>query len=144
MISDSRRLRIALVSLLFAGTIFMTPRWHTEIRRAARHDVSTGNAPLANFKSTGKNPVFGNTSPSVPNVSSRAAVGATTVSKPAEAPAWATPFGAEFWRGQLPLAEIGLAPRAGARLLPPQQLADAIGRVSHAFETIPGNSAVEA
>jgi hypothetical protein len=29
-------------------------------------------------------------------------------------------------------------------LLPPQQLADAIGRVSHAFEAIPGNSAVEA
>jgi hypothetical protein len=51
-----------------------------------------------------------------------------------QAPAWAVPFGAEFWRRHTARAGTPVSPRGAAAGISPFQLGDAIDRVTHAFE----------
>ena len=57
-------------------------------------------------------------------------------------PAWAIPFGKEFWRGTAVTASIktGKGARSHRGLLPPERLAEAMERTSHAFRRDPSGT----
>lgn len=60
-------------------------------------------------------------------------LGATALRRPDEVPAWAVPFGSEFWRSHMP-ASARLARLTSVTPFSAGKLADAIERVTHAFE----------
>ena len=61
-----------------------------------------------------------------------------------QAPAWAVPFGAEFWRRHMVRAGTPVYPRRAAAGLSPFQLGDAIDRVTHAFDWSSAGAAAQA
>jgi hypothetical protein len=65
------------------------------------------------------------------------------VRKPAEAPAWALPFGSEFWHPRSPAPALSSVPQLGASGLGPERVGDVIDRVAHVFEPTPNRNEVQ-
>src|SRR5512133_3925075 len=66
------------------------------------------------------------------------------IRNPTEGPAWAVPFGAEFWRRHMVRSGTPVSAHGAAAGLSPFQLRDSIDRVTHAFAWTPSGGAAHA
>jgi len=137
MVSGSR-LRFVLLSLVLAGAFFMAMRWSMEPRPAVP-------APYVSSQPVVTHNLFPAAGPAISVFPAASGpVEGAAICESGAAPGWAVPFGREFWRSRLPAPSIGITPRADARLLPARQLADAIERISHVFQTNAQSGRMEA
>jgi len=142
MSSDSRRLRFALVSLGIAGAIFLAMHGHW-LKAAASRPGAKMVGPSDRADAPRLNSELASVAAPATSVVRRHSAPVKVAAESDEAPAWAIPFGAEFWRGNLQDAPKEITPRGISLSLPPKQVADAIGRVSRVFEAVPGKESVE-
>jgi hypothetical protein len=135
-------MRFALVLLLLMGVTFVTRHWQPKTPGSVGQPDGLGTAEAV--PEPAKSSVrFGN-APTYSDHGTRSNFPISLITKAVDAPVWAVPFGAEFWRGHLSTLEIGLGQRATAQGISPQRLAGAIERVSSAFELVSGGAAAEA